>query len=73
MIPLSFTQRGHYKIIKVIGGRGISSRLENLGIREGDYIDVITNSNGPIFIKKEGTKIGIGFGMASKIYVEQYK
>ena len=70
MTPLSFTKIGHYKIVKINGGRGVLTRLENLGIREGDYIDVVTNNSGPIFIKKGGTKVGLGVGIASKIYVE---
>ncbi len=69
MIPLSMASSGKYKITNIKGGRQLKARLNELGILENDIIEILTGAPGPIFIKKHDTKIGIGVGMASKVFV----
>ncbi len=70
MIPLSMATAGKYKVIQIKGGHKFNARLNELGILEEDIIEVLTNAPGPIFVKKGDTKVGIGVGMASKIFVQ---
>jgi Fe2+ transport system protein FeoA len=69
MVPLSFAGIGEYTIKSVRGGRGMRRRLISMGINEGDKIRIIKPAPGPIIIAKNNIRIGIGFGMAKRIFV----
>jgi len=69
MMPILFAKVGDYKIASIKGGRRFRERLLSMGIKEGDQIRVIKQSPGPIIIAKNNMRIGIGIGMANKIYV----
>ncbi len=69
MVPLSFACMGEYTIKSVRGGRRMRQRLISMGINEGDKIRIIKPAPGTIIIAKNNIRIGIGFGMASKIFV----
>ena len=71
MCPLSMIEPGEkVEIAEIRAGRGLSVRLANMGFYPGVIIDVISNlKRGPLIIAKEGTRLGLGFGMASKIFV----
>jgi len=43
--------------------------LSNMGVLKGDMITVIKPAPGPVIIAKGQTRIGIGPGMANRIYV----
>ena len=72
MCPLSMIKPGEkVEIAEIRAGRGLSVRLANMGFYPGVIIDVISNlKQGPLIIAKEGTRLGLGFGMASKIFVK---
>jgi Fe2+ transport system protein FeoA len=59
------------RVEKIDGGERLRRRLENLGIREGVLIkrDTCISSKGPIVITIGKVQVGLGCGMASKLYV----
>ena len=60
------------KITNVLGGSAVKKRLEDLGLRIGSRIEVISTQflRGPVTVKAGGTTLAIGHGMAGKIEVE---
>lgn len=61
------------EVIKILGGWGVRSRLESLGIYEGIKIKKISKSflRGPVIIEVKNCKVAIGYGMAKKILVKK--
>jgi ferrous iron transport protein A len=59
-------------IIQILGGRGLTRRLEALGIRPGKKVTKINSAlfRGPVTLRVEQTQAAIGFGMANKILVK---
>jgi ferrous iron transport protein A len=59
-------------IIQILGGRGLSRRLEALGIRPGKQVTKVSTMlfHGPITLRTDHTEVAVGFGMAQKILVE---
>jgi ferrous iron transport protein A len=72
MIPLSEAQLNQrLKIVKIEGECGsLERRLMELGLAIGSEVVVKDKSYGPIILEARGSKIAIGRGMASKIFVE---
>lgn len=68
-MPLSLAQPGEYIVTGIGGKRGMIARLQSMGILIGDTINVIKPPPGPVIIAKGETRIGIGVGMANRIYV----
>ena len=56
-------------IISVQGGRGLQSRLRNLGLIEGQRIRKLSALawGGPVVVEVKRTQIAIGRGMARRI------
>jgi len=58
-------------LIGIEGGRGIRSKLFNLGLTPGIKIKIVSkNGWGPIVLKVRDGKLAIGRGMAEKILVK---
>lgn len=59
-------------IIAISGGRGLTHRLEALGIRPGIKATKISSAlfRGPVTLRTDHTQLAIGFGMARRIVVE---
>jgi ferrous iron transport protein A len=59
-------------VIQILGGRGLTRRLEALGIRAGKKITKISSMlfRGPVTLRVDQTQAAVGFGMANKILVE---
>jgi len=59
-------------IISFLGGRMLTKRLADLGLKEGTEIKVIRSAlfSGPIQIEVCGSRLVLGRGLASKIIVE---
>ncbi len=71
---LSQIKNGKVKIVGFSGGRHFLRKMSALGILIGDVVEVIANTgHGPVIIGKGSLRIAIGFGMASKIVVEEVK
>lgn len=56
----------------VDGGHGIITNMENLGIRLGVGVKVVSRHfmKGPVVVLAGSSRVAIGFGMAKKIVVE---
>ena len=58
-------------LIDITGGRGIRSRLHEMGLVPGVSLKVLNrNGRGPLIIGVKNSRLAIGQGMASKIVVE---
>lgn len=59
------------EVIEIIGGYGLKTRLENLGIYKGVKIKKISSRllGGPVIIQFNNTQVAIGRGMAKKVIV----
>ncbi|MBS3770620.1 MAG: FeoA family protein [Bacteroidales bacterium] len=58
-------------ITEIEGGIGVRHHLDSLGIRINKKVEKVSQvlMKGPVTIKVDNSKIAIGRGMASKIYV----
>ncbi len=59
-------------VIRILGGRGLTQRLEALGVRPGKRVRKISSMlfRGPVTFRTDHTQVAVGFGMATKILVE---
>jgi len=59
-------------VVQILGGWGLTRRLEALGIRPGKKVTKISTMlfHGPITLRADHTQVAVGFGMANKILVE---
>jgi ferrous iron transport protein A len=57
---------------QISGGKNAQNRLKVLGIRPGAKIKKISSgfARGPIVVKVGSTQTALGFGVASKVFVE---
>jgi len=60
------------EIVSFRGGRGISSKLRQLGLMPGDRIIVTKRApfNGPLLVEANGRVVALGRGVAGKIEVK---
>lgn len=74
MIPLVLAREGEkLKISRVSGGKGLIRRMTDLGLRPGTEVEIISASgNGFLVISIDGQRLGVGLGMAKKIFVEPF-
>jgi len=69
LMPLAMCASGEkVKIVKLVGGRCICSKLSAMGLNVGQEIEVLNNS-GPFIIKAKGTRLALGRGLAQKVLV----
>lgn len=59
-------------IVSVMGGKMLTKRLADLGITAGKEVKLIRKTlfSGPVQIEVAGSRLVIGWGLASKIMVE---
>lgn len=59
-------------IIEIRAGRGLHSRLANMGIHIGTTIQVVStySTGGPMLVTKDSMKLALGHGMTVKIFVK---
>ncbi len=69
--PLLLLVVGRKGIVgKIIGGRGVCKRLNELGLVPGAEVEMVNKiANGPVMIRVKGSKLAIGRGLASKVYI----
>jgi ferrous iron transport protein A len=72
VIPLALAREGErVKVSNVLGGRGLVRRMTDLGLRPGTEIEIVSASRtGPFVIRLGGQRLGVGFGIAKKIFVD---
>lgn len=60
------------KITRFEGGLGFQSRLESLGLRVGKVVSKVADQplRGPIVVEVNGCRVALGYGMATKVFVE---
>lgn len=70
-MPLTMVEQGRkVKLITIRAGRGLRSRLAELGLIPGVELEIIANSlDGPFILAVKGSRVVIGRGMALKIDV----
>jgi len=69
-VPLAFAREGTKgKVVSIIGGRGVFSRLIAMGIVPGTEVKVVMNRGGAILISVNGSKIVLGRGIAMKVII----
>jgi Fe2+ transport system protein FeoA len=71
--PLSMTQPGErVRIVHISGGRNLHERLVGMGVNTGDVVEVKhRQEHGAVVICMNGNRLGLGGGMALKIFVEK--
>jgi len=59
-------------IVSVLGGKILTKRLADLGITSGTVVKVIRKTlfSGPLQVEVAGSRLVLGWGLASKIMVE---
>ncbi|MGC9778165.1 MAG: ferrous iron transport protein A [Candidatus Heimdallarchaeota archaeon] len=69
--PLLTLQIGRKGIVgKIVGGRTACKRLNELGLIPGVEVEMINKIvSGPVMIKVKGSKLALGRGLASKVYI----
>lgn len=70
MKTLAEVKKGKYKILEILKP-GKLKKMCNLGIFIGDVIEVIKPGPGPVIIKKGNLNVGISYGIAIDIIVEE--
>jgi ferrous iron transport protein A len=70
-IPLAELEANASATIKSFEvGRSISTRLASLGLTPGAEVDMTQNyGHGPLIVTVRGTRVALGRGEASKIFV----
>jgi Fe2+ transport system protein FeoA len=70
MTPLSAVSPGQrVEITEIRGGRGLVSKLASMGFYPGVIVEVVSSRSGPLIVAKDGVRLGLGFGMARRIFV----
>jgi ferrous iron transport protein A len=72
--PLSTIHSGcHCRVVRLDGGPNMIWRLDNMGVRVGSIVDKVSNNpfRGPVVFRIDQTELAIGYGMASRIMVEE--
>ena len=59
-------------VVRVDGGKQLVGRLADLGVRSGKRLRKISGMplQGPVTVQVDGSQVAIGYGMASRIFVE---
>jgi Fe2+ transport system protein FeoA len=59
-------------IVSIVGGKALTKRLADLGFTEGTEIRILRRTlfTGPVQVEVCGSKLVLGRGLASKIFVE---
>jgi len=70
LVQMRSGQKG--RIVEIDGGYGLASKLEALGIRTGKEITKVSGQlmRGPVLLQHNHTQAALGFGMASRVFVE---
>ena len=72
-IPLTDMTTGETgSVVEIAGGRGVTGRLQALGIRPGVTVTKVSAhfTRGPVVVQIGGTQAAVGFGISHKIIVE---
>jgi Fe2+ transport system protein FeoA len=69
--PLTMAVRGQLvRLTKIMAGRKLTHRLTELGLTPGIHFEVLHDYGGPLLLAVRDSRLALGRGMASKIFVE---
>jgi len=72
MIPLTSARPGQtVRVTRVDGGQALRGRLCSMGLTPGTPVEVVTDNGGPVVLRVLGSRVMIGYGMASQIMVRE--
>lgn len=73
MIPVGLLGPGERgEIVEIREGSGkCDCRIEDLGLRVGKNVEMLTNGGGAILLKVDESRLAVGRGMAMKIMVRR--
>jgi ferrous iron transport protein A len=73
MVPLGLLRLGDRgEVVEIIPDKHPCARIEDMGIRIGKSIEMLTNEGrGPLLLKVDESRIAVGRGMAMKILVRR--
>ena len=58
------------RLTKIMAGRKLTHRLTELGLTPGVHFEVLHDHGGPLLLAVRDSRLALGHGMASKIFVE---
>jgi len=59
-------------VVRIVGGMTACRRLNELGLVPGTKIEMVNKINsGPVMIRVKGSKLALGRGMATKVYIKK--
>lgn len=72
-LTLSDSRAGRvYLLVGLEAGRELKEKVYSMGLNSGAKLKVINNSgHGPVGLEVRQTRLGIGRGMAAKIWVKE--
>lgn len=61
------------KVVEILGGHSVTARLHSIGIRSGVTVRKVSGfaNHGPAVLQVGGTQTALGYGVCSKIIVEE--
>lgn len=69
-MPLLMLETGQTRLItKIMGKDAIRQRIQEMGLIEGDSIEIISYLTGNLIVLVKGSKLAISKEVASKIHV----
>ena len=70
LIKLKANRKG--KVVEILGGSNLQSRLMNMGVFEGKEISKLSHVGlrGPVVIKSGRSILALGHGVAAKVILE---
>lgn len=74
-MPLAMARRGEtVELVDVRGGRGLQHRLAEMGLGPGSRFAVDTPGRpGPFVIRVKGSRLVLGHGMVTRIFVRSVR
>jgi len=69
--PLTMASRGQLvSLTRISAGRKLTHRLTELGLTPGVNFEVLHDHGGPLLLAVRDSRLALGRGMASKIFVQ---
>ncbi len=69
-IPLAAAAPGEKVCISSLaGGRGIQTRLRDMGLTPGSELEVVSKDGGPVVVACRGSRLALGSGLCEKVMV----
>lgn len=59
-------------VVQVTGGYELKQKLALRGIKEGNWVRIISSSRSPIVVETDGGQVALGRGIAQKVIVSKH-